>query len=191
MGLIFLKKYCLFLFVSFLVASPLSLFAQTLFKTDAGLISFESDAPLELIKASSNQLKGVINPADKTFAFSVKVNALEGFNSPLQKEHFNENYLESKQFPYATFTGKIIEKIDFNQIGQFEVRAKGLLTVHGESRERIIKSKLIIKPEEAHIESTFSVLLDDYQISIPRIVNQKIAEEIKIRVEAVLQKVKE
>ncbi len=43
----------------------------------------------------------------------LKVNSFKGFNSALQKEHFNENYMESENFPYASFEGKIIEDIDY------------------------------------------------------------------------------
>jgi hypothetical protein len=41
----------------------------------------------------------------------------EGFNSALQREHFNENYIESNRFPDASFNGKIIEDIDFAKDG--------------------------------------------------------------------------
>ena len=57
----------------------------------------------------------MIETEKKQFAFSVKVKSFKGFNSGFQKEHFNENYLESEKFPDATFTGKIIEDVDFTK----------------------------------------------------------------------------
>src|SRR5205809_7976282 len=77
-----------------------------------GTIAFRSEAPLEVIKASSNELRGIIETQKKQFAFSIKLKSFKGFNSGLQKEHFNENYLESDKYPDATFVGKIIEDVD-------------------------------------------------------------------------------
>lgn len=149
-----------------------------------GEVKFTSDAPLELIQAKSKLLKGVIDMDERAFAFSVDVSSFEGFNSPLQREHFNENYLETKQFKNATFTGKIIEKDDFTRDGTYSIRTKGKLTVHGISKERIIKSEVTTKNGVIHLKSDFTVLLDEHGIAIPKIVYQKIAEEIAVAVEA-------
>jgi polyisoprenoid-binding protein YceI len=149
-----------------------------------GEIHFKSDAPLELIEAKSKQLKGVIDMEERAFAFSVDMGSFEGFNSPLQKEHFNENYLETKQYKSATFTGKIIEKDDFTKDGTYTIRTKGKLTIHGITKERIIKSEITTKGGKIMVRSSFTVLLDEHGISIPKIVYQKIAEEIAVDVEA-------
>jgi YceI-like domain len=155
--------------------------------TQKGRVSVRSDAPLELITASSQQLRGIIDPAKNTFAWSVEVKTFEGFNSPLQREHFNENYLESNKYPKATFSGKIIEKVDFQRDGVYTVRAKGTFTIHGVAQERIIKSQITIKKGAARIQSAFTVPLADHQIEIPRVVYQKIAEEITVNVDAELR----
>ena len=110
-----------------------------IFSVSSGTIVFRSDASMELIKASSNQLKGIFSAEKKQFAFTVNINSFKGFNSPLQLEHFNENYLESDKFPRASFEGKIIEDIDLSRNGSYTIRAKGNLTVHGVVQERIIK----------------------------------------------------
>ncbi|HZG01025.1 MAG TPA: hypothetical protein VEY71_08480, partial [Chitinophagales bacterium] len=70
---------------------PLIASAQpaTVFSTTGGAVSFVSEAPLETIRASSNEVKGLINTADNTFAFSVPNRTFHGFNSALQEEHFN------------------------------------------------------------------------------------------------------
>lgn len=152
-----------------------------------GVVKFRSDAPLEVIQATSKRLQGAIDLEQSTFAWSVDNNSFEGFNSPLQREHFNENYIESDKHPKTTFTGKIIEKVDFQQDGTYTVRAKGQFTIHGISQERIIKSTLTLKKGVAHIHSEFTVLLADHDIRIPRIVHQKIAEQIAVTVDADLK----
>lgn len=157
--------------------------AQSYFKAKDGRIHFSSDAPLELIEATSNQLSGVLDPAKGAFAFAVEIRSFRGFNSPLQREHFNENYLESRRFPRATFTGRIIEAIDFSIPGTYAVRAKGQLEVHGIRQERIIKGEMEIAEDRIRIKAGFTILLEDHQITIPQIVHQKIAEEIRVEME--------
>lgn len=159
---------------------------KEIYRGEDGTLRFSSDAPLELIEARSNKLRGVIDPTGQTFAWSVDVKTFEGFNSPLQREHFNENYLESRKYPKATFQGKIIEKVDFQKDGVYTIRAKGKLTIHGVEQERIIRSQLEVRGQRLRIKSDFTVRLVDHDISIPRVVHQKIAEEIMVSVDAVL-----
>jgi len=94
--------------------------------------------------------------------------------------------MESGSYPEAKFSGKIIEDLNILEDGNYTIRAKGQLEIHGVSRERIIKSTLRIKQGRLYLQSDFSVLLEDHNITIPKIVNQKIAEEIKIRINAEL-----
>lgn len=161
--------------------------AVSIFNVSKGNITFTSDAPLELIKAGSNELKGIIDAEKKQFAFSVKITSFKGFNSGFQKDHFNENYLESDKYPDATFSGKIIEDVDFNKNEIVTIRAKGLLTVHGVPQQRIIKSDLIIRNGLISIKSNFTVLLADHNIPIPKVVHDKLASEIKVEVNSELK----
>ena len=150
-----------------------------------GSVYFKSDAPLELIEARSSKLKGLIDVEKQTFAFSVPSESFEGFNSALQREHFNENYIESDKYPKSTFSGKIIEKINLSKDGEYVVRAKGKLTIHGIEQERIIRSTITVKKGAVSIHSAFTVLLQEHNITIPRVVHQKIAEEISVEINAV------
>ena len=161
--------------------------AAQVYGTNNGNITFNSDAPLELIKASSNEMKGKVDMGKKIFAFTIRISSLNGFNSPLQKEHFNENYMESVQFPNASFSGRIIEDIDLSKDGSYSVRAKGNLTIHGVTQERIIKSDLLVKDGKITLKASFTVLLAEHNILIPKVVHEKLASEIKVEVKADLQ----
>ena len=154
------------------------------FKCENGVIRFRSEAPLETIEAKSIKLRGLVNVTDRTFAWVLRVNTFEGFNSGLQGDHFKENYLETDRYPTAIFQGKIIEEADFSTPQKITLRAKGKLTIHGIEQERIIKVTLDIQPQSISVQSHFSVLLSDHNINIPRIVHQKIAEEVQVIVEA-------
>lgn len=177
-------KYTWFLAMISFVFGPAPAPEAKLYEVSKGTVYFRSDAPLELIEASSTALRGLINTEERTFAFSVPMTSFEGFNSPLQRVHFNENYMESKEYPNANFSGKIIENIDFTKDGRYTVRAKGQLNVHGVKRERIIRSELHVEGGQLEVRANFTVLLAEHDISIPKIVHQKIAEEIGVDIEA-------
>ena len=159
----------------------------TIYHTTSGRIDFRSDAPLEIIRASSNDLLGVLDISKNNFSFKVVLRSFEGFNSPLQKEHFNENYLESDKYAEASFKGKIIEDADLTVDGTYEVRAKGNLTIHNVMQERIIKCAVTVKNKIITIHSNFTILLSDHNIPIPKVVYQKLANEIKVEVTATLE----
>src|SRR5579864_3495440 len=108
------------------------------------------------------------------------------FKGELQRQHFNERYMETDKYFEATFSGKIIEEIDFSKVGTYEVRAKGNLIIHGKKQTRIIKSKIIVDNGIITIESDFVVPLADHDISIPQIVSEKIATEIKVKLTATM-----
>ncbi|MEQ1744958.1 MAG: YceI family protein [Saprospiraceae bacterium] len=159
---------------------------DNIYRCDNGTVIFTSDAPLEFIQAKSNKLRGILDTERKTFAWTVDIATFDGFNSPLQRNHFNENYLETSEHAKASFAGKIIEEIDFQKNGSYPVRAKGKLTIHGIEQERIIKGTLELRDDKIRVQALFTVPLTDHDISIPKIVYQKIAEEIAVSVEAVL-----
>ena len=155
---------------------------ENLFFTDSGHIKFTSDAPLEFIQASSNELAGILNLDDLSFSFSVPMASFQGFNSALQRTHFNENYMESEKFQHSTFKGKIIEEIDFTSPGTYQIRAKGNLNVHGIDNDRIIRCTIQVERGGINVKSSFGVPLDEHKIKIPSIVQQKIAEVIDVSI---------
>ena len=179
-------------FLLFLVATAATIngIAQ-IYLTDDGEAVFVSDAPLEFITATSNQVQGAINVTDKQYAFKIDNRTFIGFNSPLQQEHFYENYMEVDKYKYSTFQGKIIEDIDPQKRGPQPVRAKGILSIHGVDTERIIPASLEFSEGKILIHSEFDILLEDHNIRIPNVVHQKIAEVIKVKVSASLKEKKD
>jgi hypothetical protein len=174
------------LLVFFILFCNATAFAQSKFTVQKSEMSFTSNAELELIKAQSTETQGIIDPATNQFAFSVPVQSFKGFNSDLQRQHFNDNYMESSKFNKASFTGKIIEQVNYSRDSVYTVRAKGELDIHGQKQTRIIKARLTVQKSNLQIDADFNVPLTDHNISIPRIVSQKIATEIDIKFRATL-----
>jgi len=155
-----------------------------IYTTIDGDVQFISDAPLEVIEASSDQMQGVLDIEKKAFAFKMYIKSFKGFNNPLQQVHFYENYMEANEYPIATFKGKILESITS---GKKKYRAKGIMEIHGRSVERIIDVYLTITDNHVTYNAKFIVPLADHDIKLPRIVYQKIAEEIIVSIEGKMQ----
>lgn len=172
-----------------LLALSQKLHAQSKLSAERGVISFASNAELELIKAYSDRVRGIINTGNNQFAFIVDVRTFVGFNSGLQREHFLEKYMEVDKFPTAEFSGKLIEKLDFKEDGVYEVRAKGILSIHGQKQNRIIKGTVVVKNGIIKLECAFTVPLTDHNIQVPSIVNQKIATVIDVTFKATLTQI--
>jgi hypothetical protein len=188
------KKIFFILFLCVAITNISSLFGlfnnfenSNIYFPSKGKVSFISNAPLEVITAESEDIIGAINIEKSSFAFEVSLRSFEGFNSPLQKEHFNENYVESDKYPKATFAGKIIEDINLNKDGTYPVRAKGILSVHGIPAERIIKATIEVLNGEIIVHSGFKISLTDHKIKVPAIVNQKISEIIDVDLKILLK----
>lgn len=153
---------------------------MNIFICKTGQVSFLSDAPLEIIKASSKNLTGALNLKDRSFSFLLSIKTFEGFNSSLQRTHFNEDYMETDLYSNATFKGKIIEEVDLSVPGTYKIRAKGKMDIHGIENDRIVRCELIVSENKIDVNANFTVFLADHGISIPSILNQKISEEIKV-----------
>ncbi len=158
---------------------------KSVIKSDSVIIDFHAGTPLEDIDAKSTKAKGLLKTSNGEFAFVV-ANRTFHFKRSLMEEHFNENYMESDKYPVSTFKGKILnfDEIDLTKDGTYQVKAKGVLSIHGVEKEREIEGTLVIKDGKVHIESNFIVKLEDHKIKIPKVVTEKIAEEVKVIVNA-------
>jgi hypothetical protein len=184
----YFRNVLVILFIFTVGRSNILVAQRNIYLTENATVSFTSDAPLELIKAGSDELQGAIDVEKQTFIFILNNATFEGFNSPLQQEHFHENYMESGKFPQTIFSGKIIEPLNPQNGTEQLVRAKGILDLHGVKQERIIKAKIIYKDNSLIINCLFTVLLDDHHLRIPKVVTKKIAPEINVLIEATLKK---
>lgn len=161
--------------------------AQNMYK-GSGKVLFVSEAPLEVIRAESNQLTGIVEKSSMNFAYRLNVSTFEGFNSALQKEHFNEHYLETQKYPDATLTGKLLLDEDCENNCVTSATCKGKFTIHGVTQIVSIPISFKIEDSYIYISGQFNILLSDYNIKIPRIVQAKISPEISVNVEVELKK---
>ena len=144
-----------------------------------GEIIFFSYAPIEDIKAVNKKVSAAFDISNNDIVFQLYISDFN-FRKKLMQTHFNENYLESDLYPQSTFIGKVIV------LEGDKAKVKGMLTIHGVTKEIEADGTLLKNNESVKILSEFKVKLEDYNISIPTIVMYKIAEEILINIEIVL-----
>lgn len=81
----------------------------------SGKVTFEASVPsFEEVKAVNKSVTFVLNLATGEIASLALVKGFR-FKVALMEEHFNENYIESDQYPKAVFKGKI-EGFDVNSL---------------------------------------------------------------------------
>jgi len=184
--MIYLKRISNKAFLSiFLLLVSHQLLGQSNFSTKTGKISFFSSTPLEDIRAVSERTQAVFVSHNGNLAFQVPIRSFS-FAKGLMQEHFNENYMESDKYPYAKFRGNIQQKIDYTKDGEYAVTANGVLNVHGVDQQRAIPGKLIVKDGKIRMVSSFDVACVDHKIKIPTLVITKVAEVIKVSIDATL-----
>ena len=175
-------KRIIILLTIILIGINSSSFGQVYF-TKNGRISFFSKASLENISADNNQVINVLNIETGVLEFS-ELNKAFHFPKAKMQDDFNENYMESNKYPKSTFKGNITDISNINSLkdGSYNVNVKGDLTIHGVSKNIITPATITIKDGKISATSSFKILLKDYNISIPTIVINKIAENIEITV---------
>jgi len=176
-----------YIFWCFLLLTA-TVFAQNKMNTRRGKIVFEASVPtFEEIRAINENVSCVLIPKTGEFNCLALIKNFH-FRLSLMEEHFNKNYLESDDYPKATFKG-IIEGFNINIIGTShkEFILKGKLEIHGKSKE--INTKVLLRKIDDRLEiiSEFVINTDDFDIEIPTIVSSKISKEVTILSEFVVK----
>lgn len=157
--------------------------AQNRYYTKNGNVSFFSSAPLENIEAFNSSAVSIMDLQTGAIEFAILMKAFK-FEKALMQEHFNENYLESSKFPKAIFKGKIvnIKDVFFELDGTYVATIKGKLTIHGITKDVTVPGQFTVEDQQITGVAQFPIRVSDYDIRIPRIVRDNIAQEVKVNV---------
>jgi polyisoprenoid-binding protein YceI len=164
-------------FLSFVVI------AQEKLSTKNGQVTFEASVPsFEEIKATTKTASCIINTVNGEFASLILIKSFR-FKVALMEEHFNENYLESDNFPKATLKGKLLNFEVKKLTENFQIfTLDGKLDMHG----NIVLVKIPVKikkiKDSIEISANFKVNTTDFDIKIPAAVSKKVAKEVDVAV---------
>jgi polyisoprenoid-binding protein YceI len=162
----------------FIVFSNLSA-AQKL-TVEKSKIVFFSDGAIEDITAENKKASGIFNLGNGQIVFSIPISGFK-FAKALMQEHFNEKYMESDKFPKATFQGKV-DGWDKNNSSQ-SAKAIGKLTIHGVTKEVEIPGTITKQSNKLQMNAKFMIKLADYNVAIPQLLWQNIAEQVEVTVD--------
>ncbi|MCH5719696.1 YceI family protein [Niabella hibiscisoli] len=149
--------------------------------TKNGIISFSAGTALEDIDAINKSATSVIDAATGKIELAVLIKGFE-FKRDLMQEHFNENYMESSKYPKAVFKGSIAETINFNKPGVYNATVKGIMEIHGVKKETIAKGTIKVSAQSVQVISVFNLNTNDFKITIPGVVRDKISPLVKVSV---------
>lgn len=171
------------LFIVLLLLAVSNVSAQKFF-TKTGHTEFKASVEtFEPVEATNNSTTAVLNADNGEVAVLLFVKAFH-FKVALMEEHFNENYMDSAEFPKATFKGKIAD-FDFPKLDMEnqEYKTTGVLTIKGVSKSVETIAKIRLADDKILAASEFSVQPEDFGIKIPGIVRNKVAEKVNITFE--------
>src|SRR6267154_2307018 len=151
------------------------------FTSDKSYVKFFSDAAIEDITAENTKSSSIFNETTGDVVFSIPIKEFE-FAKSLMKEHFNEKYMETEQFPKSTFQGKV-SGYQSAVSSEQKATASGKLTIHGVTQDVQLPGTIINANGALTMKAKFMVKLADYKIKIPQLLWKNIAEEVEVTVE--------
>jgi len=98
------------------------------------------------------------------------------------EEHFNENYAESHQYPKAKLKGSINDfSMDKLSDSPSTFYFNGELEFHGKTKTlENIELSISKKGDVINLSGEFTANPSDYDIKIPKIVRNKIANDVQV-----------
>jgi hypothetical protein len=136
--------------------------APTQLTTSKGVITFDAGGGLEDIKATNSQVFATLN-ANGNINCKAAMLAFK-FADALMQQHFNEEYVESKKYPSAIYTGNLKTPISFTKDGSYTVPVVGKLTLHGVTKDINSTAKITVKNNKVAASTDLKIVLSDYKV---------------------------
>jgi hypothetical protein len=172
------KKLLLY---SLLYTCSLTVGAQQRYVAEKSLISFFSDGAIEDISAVNEKVTSIFDVVNGEVAYLLSIKDFQ-FPNKLMQVHFNEKYLESEKYPKSSFQGKIVG-FNSSATGPQRVKAVGKLTLHGVTIDIDVPGTVEVSGNRLAVKAKFMLKLADYEIKIPQIVYQNIAQEVELTID--------
>ncbi|MFM1793352.1 MAG: hypothetical protein RLZZ252_1706 [Bacteroidota bacterium] len=185
-----MKKYII---AGLLLSAVLGSVNAQVYKTATGNIKFVSKTAIEEFSANNDQVTAAFSPKSNAIAFRVPVNSFQ-FKSALMQKHFQENYMQTAEFPFSTYSGKIDDFAavqtasgNFTKNGSYDVVTKGTHEMHGVKKEITVPGKITITDGVITLSASMNVLCSDYGINIPAASKKSVSDSIAIAINCPLQ----
>lgn len=158
------------------------------FESRTGYAEFESKASIESFKGMSRHLAGQLSVPDSTLDFYLDLNTL-ATGITLRDRQMRENFLETDKFPFAEFTGKFYNAIDFGSEAPQKVFVRGQLAIHGVKRELDVVATITPRGRNRlQATATWPLKLSDHGIEVPSLLFYRLNETLILTVNIDLQR---
>lgn len=151
-----------------------------------GTAKFLSVAPLNEFEGESSTLKGLINLDNGKVDFYLDLSTLKT-GITLRDKHMKENYLETKKYPFAEFTGQLIdfnkEDLLSNTKDSLSVTAQGIFKMHGKDKTMNVNGIIVRRNDSQFmLSANFEVILSEFDIKKPSILFYELAENQSVSI---------
>lgn len=155
--------------------------------TKSGHAYFLSHTDVIDIDGNNHQVAAIADTESGHLVVICLIKAFE-FTLATADKHFNETYMESDEYPKAIFNGNIpqLKDLDLSTDGEYDVTAEGSLSIHGEKKSVSEVGKLVVKDGKIGIKCGFEVLIDDFNIEVPKSVEDRVAKEVEIKLDLMM-----
>lgn len=156
-------------------------------------VFFESDAKLEFIEGTTNDITGYFSfnpesPTDSVYGIlQVDLRTLKT-DIEMRDKDMREKYLMTGTYPYAYFELLSINGLPqgIKQDSSYDVTGDGYFYIHGVKRSLQPELTFRVSQEDGEeriaIEANFHIELEDFGIERPQLVIYKLAKRINLRV---------
>ena len=158
--------------------------AQKKYSTNNAIVRFIAADDTDIDAINKEAVSRLETNGDLSFILLVKNFKFE--MEGMQK-HFNEEYIESDQFPRAFFNGKItnFSSVNFAKDGKYPISVAGSMQVHGVNKIMQTSGLLEIKNGIPTATAQFTVTLKDFKIG--GILIKLVADKMNIDIKATYQ----
>jgi polyisoprenoid-binding protein YceI len=163
-------------------------FAQKKTSTSATIAFDASTAIDDLPKAENKTSIAAIDPEKNTVQFEAAIKNFT-FSNPRIQEHFNQKgWMNSDEFPKATFNGVITNPtaVNFTKDGTYNVTVEGDLTIKGKTQKITTPATIVVAGKTLKTNAAFNIKLADFGVEGQPIAAGKVAAEPKLTVTAEL-----
>jgi len=169
--------------VTLFLASLLSN-AQNLLFTKTGHVYFMSHTDAIDVDGDNNQVTSFLNTETGEIVFQLLMKSFK-FTLATAEEHFNETYMESDKFPKASFKGMVtnLKDINLKTNGTFKAMVRGDMTIHGVTKPIEQEGTMTVKDGKVIATSAFKISIDDYGIKVPKLVEDRVAKIVDVKID--------
>ena len=163
-------------------------FAQKKTSTSATIAFDASTAIDNLPKAENKTAIAAIDPEKNTVQFEAAIKNF-AFSNPRIQEHFNQKgWMNSDEFPKATFNGVITNPsaVNFSKDGSYNVTVEGDLTIKGKTQKVTAPATIVVSGKTLKTTAEFNIKLADFGVEGQAVTAGKVSAAPKISISAEL-----